>query len=160
METKFDWRQYCEDKDIEKIDKNIQQLRQLLYNMRQEVTATQRLYDTLNDEKWKDTELALMKFEKTLAIKERNLGFPLTEEERNSAIEWQKTHDTEVHDNPTQYHGTSGGGFTWAFYPTGIGTACDCICEACQRKAIKEVGKDWYKHCQKLGGIFEVRGFG
>lgn len=160
METKFDWRQYCEDKDIEKIDKNIQQLQQLLYNMRQEVTATQRMYDALNDEKWKDTELALMNFEKTLAIKERNLGFPLTEEERNRAIEWQKTHDTEVHNNPAQYHGVSGGGFIWCFYPMGLGTACDCICTSCQSKAIKKAGIAWYRHCQKLGGIFEVRGLG
>ena len=157
METKFDWRQYCENKDFEKIDKNIQRLQQLLHEMRREVTAIQKMYDALNDEKWKDTELALMKFEKTLAIKERNLGFPLTEEERNRATEWQKTHDTEVHNNPAQYHGVSGGGFIWVFYPTGLGTACDCICEACQRKAIKEAGKDWHKHCQELCGIFEVR---
>jgi len=158
METKFDLRQYCENKDFEKIDKNIQQLQQLLHEMRHEVTAIQKMYDALNDEKWKDTELALMKFEKTLAIKERNLGFPLTEEERNRAIDWQKTHDTEIHNNSTHYHGASGGGFTWCFYPTGLGTACDCICASCQSEAIKEAGKDWYKYCEKLGGIFEVRG--
>ena len=157
METKFDWRQYCENKDFEIIDKNIQQLQQLLHNMRQEITATQKLCDALYDEKWKDTELTLMKSERDLAVKERNLGFPLTEEERNRAARWQKAHDTEVHNNPLQYHGVSGGGFAWVFYPTGLGIACDCICESCQRKAIKEAGENWYKSCQKFGGVFEVR---
>lgn len=160
METKFDWRQHSENRDFKRIDKNIEELQQLLHDMRRDVTTIQKMYDALNDEKWKDTELTLMKFEKNLAIKERNLGFPLTEEEHNRAIEWQKTHDTKVHNNPTHYHGVSGGGFTWCFHPTGLGTACDCICVSCQSKAIKEAGKDWYKHCQELDGIFEVRGLG
>ena len=70
-----------------------------------------------------------------------------------------KQHDTVVHNNPDQYHGASGGGFEFVFYPTGLGTAGDCICASCKRSCIRKFGTMWYEECIAMGGIFEFQKF-
>ena len=62
---------------------------------------------------------------------------------------------SEVHANPEGYHGASGGGFSYTFYPTGLGTTCN----QCKAKAIREAGKKWYDRCKELGGVCEVVGW-
>ena len=156
METKFNWNQYMEEKDIKEINKHFDALHDLMIEMREKVTECQETTKALMDEKWKDAELTLMKFQLAQALREKNNGFSLTDENRAAVAKWRKEHDTKVHNNPTQYHGVSGGGITWCFYPSAVALGCDCICNACQRRAIQEAGVDWYERCKELGGVCEV----
>lgn len=110
----------------------------------------------LIDEHYKDKQMAQMKADMEKAQNESRNGFPLTEKERHKAFEWQRQHDTNVHNNPKGYHGVSGGGFEWVFYPTGLGTTCDCICSSCKNKAIKEYGANYWEHLKEMGGVCAV----
>ena len=76
----------------------------------------------LKDEHYKDKRLQEMseKLEQVRADARR--GFPLSVEESNAITAWKAKHDTLRHNNPKQYHGASGGGYSYEFYPTGIGT--------------------------------------
>lgn len=150
------WREYIENKDIEEIEKSIKTLQDTLVSMRKSVTDCWRAYDKLNEEKWRDEELQEMKEKMERVIQESHNGFPLTNEERANALEWQRKHDEKVHNNPEQYHGVSGGGFSYSFYPTSIMTFCDCICDSCRQRAIKEAGEKWYDRLKEIGGIYEV----
>ena len=110
----------------------------------------------LLDEHYKDVKMAEMKAAMEQAQHELHNGFGLTDAHINKASAWQRKHDTEVHNNPKGYHGASGGGFEWVFYPTGLGTTCDCICSSCKNKAIKEHGSEYWQHLKDVGGVCAV----
>lgn len=155
----FDWRQYQNDSDLKEIDAKFEQLKNIMYAMRRSATDSWRAYDRLNEERWHDEQLQKMKKERDEAIKERNLGFPLTQEEVDKTNEWQRKHDIEAHFNPKGYHGASGGGYSWEFYPTALGATCQCYCNACKDRAIQEAGSEWYNRCKQLDGVFQVIGW-
>ena len=97
----------------------------------------------LQSENYKDSELASMqnKISQLKADKEKiwedaRRGFPITEDEERKIQNWIKLHDATVHANPKGYHGVSGGGYAYEFYPTGIGTSGVCYCEVCRRRAL------------------------
>ena len=82
-------------------------------------------------------------------------GFSIWEDESEAIAAWKKKHDTEVHGNPKQYHGASGGGYSYRFYPTGIGTLGQCVCLQCEKYAlIKSEGdpKKYYKLLEERDG--------
>ena len=114
----------------------------------------------LRDEHYKDKELAKMSkiLERMRADYFR--GFPIYEEEEKKINEFQKEHDTNFHSNPTQYHGSAGGGYEYSFYPTGLGTISYCICGDCKRRAIKEAGTDWWSKMKEWGSFVEFGDFG
>lgn len=145
--------------DLKSIEDIIQDLNNKLHALARANERARQANEILHDEHYKDNELANMKQRMEEAIKAKHNGFPLTAEERQKAYDWQQKHDTTVHNNPEMYHGASGGGFEWVFYPTGLGTTCDCICSACKRKAISEAGAGWYSKCQEMGGVCEVIGW-
>lgn len=89
----------------------------------------------LKEEKWKDEELQKMQNELKAARSDMSRGFPITKDELEQINKWKKLHDTEIHNNPDGYHGTAGGGYTYEFYPTGIGTFASCYCNTCREKA-------------------------
>lgn len=97
-------------------------------NLRAELSA-------LKEEKWKDEELQKMQSQLKAARSDMNRGFPITKDELEQINKWKKLHDTEIHNNPDGYHGTVGGGYTYEFYPTGIGTFASCYCNTCREKA-------------------------
>lgn len=146
-------------RDIKAIENLIKELNDKLLDLAHANERARAANAILHDEHYKDNELANMKERMDEAIKARHNGFPLTAEERQKAYDWQIEHDTTVHDNPKMYHGASGGGYEWVFYPTGLGTTCDCICSACKRKAIAEAGIKWYDKCKEMGGVCEVIGW-
>ncbi len=90
----------------------------------------------LRDEHYKDTELADMKRQLDSLKEAYYRGFPLTEQEKAQIDQWQKIHDTNEHNNPTGYHGVSGGGFAYMFYPTAIGILTKCRCNICHKRAL------------------------
>ena len=152
-------RNFLHSRDVKTIENKIEDLRQTLLSLENNNNRLQKRFNEIYEEKWKDNELMEMKLKMERAIRERNYGFPLTEEERNRSYDWQRKHDAEVHSNPEGYHGAAGGGFSYTFYPSGLGTTCDCFCNQCKAKAIREAGEKWYNRCKELGGVCEVVGW-
>lgn len=152
-------RNFLHSRDVKAIETKIEDLKLTLLSLENNNNRLQKRFNEIYDEKWKDNELMEMKLKMERAIRERSYGFPLTEEERNRSYDWQRKHDSEVHSNPEGYHGASGGGFSYTFYPTGLGTTCDCFCNQCKAKAIREAGAKWYDRCKELGGVCEVVGW-
>lgn len=94
-------------------------------------------------------------------------GFPISESESKAISEWKKEHDTKEHRNPNQYHGCSGGGYSYEFYPTAIGTSGVCICGTCRRlarDAVYKTGKydaeAYKKYMKDHNGEFEFQELG
>jgi uncharacterized coiled-coil protein SlyX len=96
----------------------------------------------LQNEHYKDEKIASLTEELKKVKEELSSGFGISKEDSKKIQEWKKNHDTTVHNNPKQFHGASGGGYTYRFYPTGIGTVASCICGACHRKAFIEAKGD------------------
>lgn len=144
-----------QEKEINKlIDELHWQLNELV---RINTDARQRNQELLN-EHFKDETLAKLKTERDKAVQDSHRGFPITESELKTINAWRKKHDTEVHNNPQQYHGACGGGYEYSFYPTGIATFGECICTSCKSKAIKEKGAEYYKYLKdELHGIFQFQ---
>lgn len=150
---------YFHKKEIESIDGAIDKLKKALISLEDRNMRLQKSLEAIKSEKWRDNELQDMKQKMEKAIQESSYGFPLTKLARDNAYNWQRKHDAEVHFNPEGYHGASGGGFSYTFYPTGLGTTCDCFCNQCKAKAIREAGEKWYDRCKELGGVYEVIGW-
>lgn len=111
----------------------------------------------LQDEHYKDKRLQELTEELNKVRADARRGFSISEEESEAIAAWQKKHDTEVHDNPKQYHGASGGGYSYRFYPTGLGTIGQCVCSQCDRYAfVKSEGdsKKHYKILEERDGLF------
>ena len=111
----------------------------------------------LKDEHYKDKKLQELTEELNKVRADARRGFSISEQEEQAISAWKKKHDTEVHDNPKQYHGASGGGYSYRFYPTGIGTIGQCVCSQCDRYAfIKSEGdpKKHYKLLEERDGMF------
>jgi hypothetical protein len=90
--------------------------------------------DKLKSEHYKDEEL--QKLQSTIdALKEENkYGFKITKEEREAVNQWIAEHNHKKHQN--HHYGTIGGGFTYCFYPTSIGTIGKVKCEKCNDEFI------------------------
>lgn len=101
------------------------------YNL--ECVHSKYLMEELNkvkDEKYKDNELQKMKHELKTMRKEYHRGFPISKTEEEKIKEFMKKHN-EIHGG---YHGCSGGGFTYIFYPTAIGTSGVVRCDLCKEE--------------------------
>jgi hypothetical protein len=114
------------------------------------------------DAAYASKEMSEMKAELERMRTELHLGFPMTAAENKAVALWQAKHDAEVHNNPNQYHGCSGGGYEFVFYPTAIGTAASCICSRCKYKAIKEAkdSREYAKLLKEYDGEFEFQELG
>ena len=85
-------------------------------------------------------------------------GFPISAKESEAISAWKKEHDANEHGNPNQYHGASGGGYNYEFYPTGIGTFSRCVCSSCSNRAFREAEGDIKKYenlLKQYKGVFE-----
>lgn len=157
---KFDWITYNADLDIKKAEEALDSVKQMVTDLRRRCASAAQEVEKLRSENWKDDQLLSMQKKVQEATSDMNRGFPISKEELASIHKWMKNHDAQIHNNPNQYHGASGGGFEFVFYPTGIGTAGDCICCSCKHRAIKEYGEKWYNNCKESGGIFEFQKLG
>ncbi len=90
----------------------------------------------LKDETYKDSELAEMKEKYESMKKDLMRGFPISEKEERRIEQWRLKHEVEVHGRDTlekrlAAHGAADGGYTYEFYPCGIGIfgtikCCNC----------------------------------
>ena len=154
-------RDFFHNRDIKTVENKIEDLKQLLLSMVHNNDRLQRQFNELWDEKWKDNELQEMKNELETMRTNYYRGFSISKTEDEQINSWIKNHDDEIHNNPSQYHGCSGGGYEFSFYPTGLGTIGHCFCTTCKARAIREKGKNWYDYCKnELHGVFEFGDFG
>lgn len=91
----------------------------------------------LKNENYKDEELSKMKTQLEKMQQDYYRGFPISEEEQKSIREWVDKHDKEVHHARTlgdklKLGGCCGGGYSYHFVPTSIGTigTVKCSCGA------------------------------
>lgn len=130
----------------------------------------QRLQDELKaakDEAYASEEMQRMKEELERTKKAYYRGFPISEQEQEQIRAWQKKHDVVAHNNPKHYHGTSGGGYSYIFYPTAIGTSGVIRCDTCAARARKEALIDgeyqvkvFREKMKELNGEFEFQQLG
>ena len=90
----------------------------------------------LESENYKDEELQNMKAQLEKIQEDYRRGFPITKEESDNITKWKKNHDATEHGNVDGYHGAIGGGYTYEFIPTSIGSFGTCFCNICKNKAI------------------------
>ena len=153
----FETIDYLEEQDIQNVLDAIDAIKGAVIEMRRKCANAERKAKAMEDKNWKDEQLQSLKRDLQKTREDMFRGFPITEEQAKAVVSWQKEHDSRVHNNPDQYHGVSGGGYSYVFYPTGIGTAADCICDICKRRYLKEYGQNWYPACKESGGIFEFQ---
>ena len=118
-----------------KFDEAIDVIQMLFETANEEIDNLHSELAALKEEKWRDEELQKMQSELKTARSDMSRGFPITEEQLEQINKWKKLHDTAIHNNPDGYHGTAGGGYTYEFYPTGIGTFASCYCNTCRDQA-------------------------
>ena len=95
---------------------------------------------------YKDSQMAAMKNELKKMSEDYYRGFPVTEEEKDKIKSWIVNHENEKHGGYPMYHGVSGGGYAYEFYPTGIGIGGSIYCSSCRRKAIEAAAGDYKKY--------------
>lgn len=100
--------------------------------------------DEMKSEKWEEKQLKKLKEERDEAVKDKNRGFPISENEKMHIREWEKEHMRVQHgadttDKVLRKIGPIGGSFEYRFVPTSIGTVGCVVCLPCMRKAVKKV---------------------
>ena len=98
--------------------------------------------DILKKETYKDEKLNQMKNELEKMKEEYYRGFPISKEKKEQINQWKINHENAYHGGYPCYHGAAGGGYTYEFYPTGIGVFGNCICGSCKSKAFNEAKGD------------------
>ena len=123
----------CFRLDIDSLAKKFEEILDNIESREYENKYLKEENKKLKDEAYKDTELAEMKKQLDAARADLRRGFGISEEEDKKIKEWQQKHEEEVHGvkpGKILYRGAAGGGYTYEFYPTGIGTfvtvKCDC----------------------------------
>ena len=109
---------------------------------------------------YKDQELKKMKEKLEKMQDSYYRGFPISKEEEEKIHNWLVEHENKQHGGYPCYHGASGGGYIYEFYPSGIGTAGTVICGSCQRKAWDEAKGDKKKYekiLAKYDGSFDFQ---
>ena len=127
-------------------------------------TATKEAQNKLAEFK-KDEEIQYWKDLYENARLSQKYGFPISEEEHNSIMQWQRTHDAEAHGLRMNHErlaagGAIGGRYFYRFVPTSIGTSGECVCGSCHRAATLAAKGDNDEYCRqmkKLGGNYEFQ---
>ena len=115
------------DRSIETVIQGYEQLEERLQSLK---TKCDGLQARLNDQYANDKEIARLKEIIDEQDTELRNGFGITKEENNAITEWERKHNLEKHGSETVYYGAIGGGMTYIFVPTSIGTVCTvkCLC--------------------------------
>ena len=153
-------RSFFHDRDIKLVEDKIEDLKQILLSLTHNNDRLQRQFNELYEEKWANTTLQNMKKELEQVKQNMYRGFPITEAEEKKINNWILKHDEEIHNNPNHYHGVSGGGYEYAFHPTGLGTISYCICSSCKSRGLREKGEKYWDYLKENNGYIEFGDFG
>lgn len=121
------------EKDIEKVSEAI---KETILWYKSVVDTLREKVNYLESENYKDEELQNMKTQLEKIQEYYRRGFPITKEESDDINKWKKNHDATEHGNTDGYHGAIGGGYTYEFIPTSIGSFGTCYCSICKNKAM------------------------
>ena len=112
-------------KAIEMISDVYEQFKEQLQSLRNQCDDLQA---KLNDQYANDKEI--VRLQKIIDEQDSELryGFGITKEENKIITEWIKKHNLTKHGSETVYYGAIGGGMTYIFTPTSIGTVCKVKC--------------------------------
>lgn len=151
----------------ETIDEYLDNIKVNLLDKQKTIESLRKKIDDFEKEAYATQEMQDMKKQRDAALADMWRGFPITEGENKAINDWKKKHDTEAHGNPQGYHGCSGGGYTYMFYPTGIGTSGVCRCDICHRRAMDAAyahgsyNRNVYQaEMKERGGSFEFQALG
>ena len=151
----------------ETIDEYLDNIKVNLLDKQKTIESLKKKIDGFEKEAYATKEMQDMKKQRDAALADMWRGFPITEGENKAINDWKKKHDTEAHGNPQGYHGCSGGGYTYMFYPTGIGTSGVCRCDICHRRAMDAAyahgsyNRNVYQaEMKERGGSFEFQELG
>lgn len=101
----------------------------------QHIEELQAKIKEVKSETYRDDEVARLQKQLEELREDTYHSFMISKAEAEKVSEWKQKHDAEEHKNPKGYHGVSGGGYTYKFYPTAIGTFWNCTCDTCARRA-------------------------
>ena len=121
----------------------------------------------MKSEHYKDEQLKEISERLKALEKDYYRGFPISEGEMLAIQKWQEEHEISQHNNKNHYHGCSGGGYSYIFYPTAIGTSAVCKCDACAAAATKYACEDgnydrkkYIEYLKQHNGSFEFKELG
>ena len=124
------------------IDEYLNTIKRNLLSKEDTIACLREELKKAKDEAYASEEMTRMKEELDRARKSLYRGFPIDEDEDKHIRDWQHRHETLCHKNPKGYHGATGGGYTYKFYPTSIGVIGTCYCDICHHKATIAAIKD------------------
>ena len=120
-------------KAIETISDVYEQFKEQLQSLRNQCDDLQA---KLNDQYANDKEIVRLQEIIDEQNSELQYGFGITKEENEIITEWIKKHNLKKHGSEIVYYGAIGGGMTYIFVPTSIGTVGSCRCDICHQRAM------------------------
>lgn len=110
---------------VETINNVYEQLEEQIQSLK---TKCEYLQVKLNDQYANDKEIVRLQEIIDEQDSELRYGFGITKEENEIITEWIKKHNLKEHGSETVYYGAIGGGMTYIFIPTSVGTVCKVRC--------------------------------
>ena len=123
-------------KAIETISDVYEQFKEQLQSLRNQCDDLQA---KLNDQYANDKEIVRLQEIIDEQDSELRYGFGITKEENEIITEWIKKHNLKKHGSETIYYGAIGGGMTYIFIPTSIGTVCKVKCSCGEEFCFREL---------------------
>lgn len=120
------------------LEESFESIRQHIISVEQANEGLRDALETLRDEKWKDKELQHWKEVADNALDELHRGFGIDQEEADAIRAWKKEHEKNFH-NGNSYRGAIGGGYTYEFVPTSIGTIGTIKCSCGEKYCFREL---------------------
>lgn len=123
---------------VYELDKALRAIKIRNMDDRDYIRRLEKENNELKNHAYKDKELAEMRDKLNKMKSEYYRGFPISEDEEHKINEWIEKHEREAHGIKTYEdkfasHGCCGGGYTYEFVPTSIGTVgtvrCNCGAE-------------------------------
>lgn len=105
---------------VHPLDESIDSIKERFTDLIESNQSLQKRLRELEDEKWADNAIQEMKTKYDQMMKDYYRGFPISEKEQAIIDAWMKDH---IHPS-----GAIGGGHTYCFTPTGIGTFGEVRC--------------------------------
>ena len=121
---------------VEIINNGYEQLEERVHSLQ---TKCDDLQAKLNDQYANDKEIVRLQEIIDEQNSELQYGFGITKEENEIITEWIKKHNLKEHGSETVYYGAIGGGMTYIFTPTSIGTVCKVKCSCGEEFCFREL---------------------
>lgn len=120
------------------LEESFESIRQHILSVERANEGLQDALEALRDEKWKDKELQHWKEVADNALDELHHGFGINQKEHDAIRAWMKEHEKNFHGG-NSYRGAIGGGYSYEFIPTSIGTIGNIRCSCGEQYCFREL---------------------